>query len=122
MDGLDSVPGIIIIGATNCIENIDPALRRSGRFDQELYFPMPTKEARKDILRVMTLSWTQRPSSTFLDHLADITNGFCGADLQTLCSEAVKRCTKRYIGNTNKISRKRKINSSGLKVMEIWLF
>jgi hypothetical protein len=39
MDGLDSVPGVIVIGATNRIESVDPALRRAGRFDRELYFP-----------------------------------------------------------------------------------
>lgn len=52
MDGLDSKPGVIVIGATNRIEAIDPALRRAGRFDKELYFPLPGVEARREILQV----------------------------------------------------------------------
>lgn len=52
MDGLDSKPGVVVIGATNRIEAIDPALRRAGRFDKELYFPLPGLEARKEITQV----------------------------------------------------------------------
>lgn len=52
MDGLDNTPGVIVIGATNRIENIDQALRRAGRFDRELYFPLPTLEGRKEIIQV----------------------------------------------------------------------
>lgn len=52
MDGLDSKPGVIVIGATNRIEAIDPALRRAGRFDKELYFPLPGIDARKEIIQV----------------------------------------------------------------------
>lgn len=51
MDGLDAVPGVIVIGATNRIEAIDPALRRPGRFDKELYFPLPSTQARKEIIQ-----------------------------------------------------------------------
>ncbi|XP_030762071.1 ATPase family AAA domain-containing protein 2-like, partial [Sitophilus oryzae] len=50
MDGLDNKPGLIVIGATNRIEAIDPALRRPGRFDKEMYFPLPGVEARREIL------------------------------------------------------------------------
>lgn len=52
MDGLDSKPGVIVIGATNRMDAIDPALRRAGRFDKKLYFPLPGLEARKEILQV----------------------------------------------------------------------
>lgn len=54
MDGLDNNSEIIVIGATNRLEAIDPALRRPGRFDRELYFPLPCYIARKDILSVWT--------------------------------------------------------------------
>lgn len=53
MDGLDNKPGVIVIGATNRIEAIDPALRRPGRFDKELYFPLPGSQSRKEILEVL---------------------------------------------------------------------
>lgn len=52
MDGLDNNSEIIVIGATNRLDSIDPALRRPGRFDRELYFPLPCYTARKDILSV----------------------------------------------------------------------
>lgn len=52
MDGLDNKPGLIVIGATNRIDAVDPALRRPGRFDKELYFPLPGVEARRQILEV----------------------------------------------------------------------
>lgn len=52
MDGLDNNSEIIVIGATNRLDAIDPALRRPGRFDRELYFPLPCYAARKDILSV----------------------------------------------------------------------
>ena len=55
MDGLDNMPGVIVIGATNRIDAIDPALRRPGRFDRELYFPLPSVKARKEILQVITI-------------------------------------------------------------------
>lgn len=51
MDGLDSMPGVIVIGATNRIEAVDPALRRPGRFDKELYFPLPSTQGRKEIFQ-----------------------------------------------------------------------
>lgn len=54
MDGLDEMPGVIVIGATNRIEAIDPALRRPGRFDKELYFPLPSTQARKEIIQART--------------------------------------------------------------------
>lgn len=53
MDGLDNMPGVVVIGATNRIDAIDPALRRPGRFDRELYFPLPTTIGRKEILEVL---------------------------------------------------------------------
>lgn len=52
MDGLDSINGVVVIGATNRLDTLDPALRRPGRFDKELYFPMPSTEARKEIIQV----------------------------------------------------------------------
>lgn len=52
MDGLDNKPGVVVIGATNRIDALDPALRRPGRFDREIYFPLPSVNARKEILQV----------------------------------------------------------------------
>ncbi|KAL1512788.1 hypothetical protein ABEB36_002318 [Hypothenemus hampei] len=95
MDGLDNKPGVIVIGATNRIESIDPALRRPGRFDKELYFPLPGTVARREILEVHTASWKHKPTPELLTNLVEVTSGFSGADLQALCSEAIIQCLKR---------------------------
>ncbi|KAG7204579.1 hypothetical protein KM043_005000 [Ampulex compressa] len=91
MDGLENNSEIIVIGATNRIDAIDPALRRPGRFDRELYFPLPGYNGRKDILSVHIKSWKQKPPQKFLAYLASKTIGYCGSDLQALCAEAVEK-------------------------------
>ncbi|OUM56700.1 hypothetical protein PIROE2DRAFT_49293, partial [Piromyces sp. E2] len=53
MDGLDKRGQVVVIGATNRIDSIDPALRRPGRFDREFYFPLPNIEARKKLLKLI---------------------------------------------------------------------
>lgn len=95
MDGLDETDGVVVLGATNRLDAIDPALRRPGRFDKELYFPMPCARSRREILEVHTKGWKQRPSSEVLDRLAELTAGYSGSDLQALCADAVICCAKR---------------------------
>ncbi|XP_068617633.1 LOW QUALITY PROTEIN: ATPase family AAA domain-containing protein 2-like [Battus philenor] len=95
MDGLCDRGEVIIIGATNRLDAVDPALRRAGRFDRELYFPTPHAAARRDILDIYTREWRPRPSEDTLDHIADITSGYGGSDLKALCSEAVLRALRR---------------------------
>ncbi|VDK85575.1 unnamed protein product [Litomosoides sigmodontis] len=90
MDGLDSRCEVVVIGATNRIDAIDPALRRPGRFDRELSFHLPHKNARMEILKIHTSSWdTNRPSGDMFKWLSERTSGYCGADLKSLCTEAV---------------------------------
>jgi hypothetical protein len=88
MDGLDSRGDVVVIGATNRIDNIDPALRRPGRFDREFVFPLPSKPAREVILQIQTQSWPRKPSAELISSLADQAEGYCGADLKALCTEA----------------------------------
>ncbi|XP_063905374.1 ATPase family AAA domain-containing protein 2-like isoform X2 [Zophobas morio] len=117
MDGLDSVAGVIVIGATNRIESVDPALRRPGRFDRELYFPLPSTEARKEILQVHMQTWRHKPANTFLSYLAALTTGFCGSDLQALCAEALLCAMKRQYPNIQKCPLgKVKIEASELRI------
>ena len=70
MDGLENTKAnpVFILGATNRLDSIDPALRRPGRFDRELCVPLPNQAARFEILKVHTKSWPQdsRPTETFL--------------------------------------------------------
>ncbi|VDO62531.1 unnamed protein product [Haemonchus placei] len=90
MDGLDSRGEVVVIGATNRLDTLDPALRRPGRFDRELKFSLPDANARKQILTIHTAKWgTSQPDESTLTWLADGTSGYCGADLQYLCTEAV---------------------------------
>ncbi|CAG9838409.1 unnamed protein product [Diabrotica balteata] len=118
MDGLDSKPGVIVIGATNRIEAIDPALRRKGRFDKELYFPLPGVQARKEIIQVHTNNWKYKPPQKFIAELADVTPGYCGSDIQALCSEAVMYCLKRTYPNINCKGFNVKIEAASLRVEE----
>ncbi|XP_030627086.1 ATPase family AAA domain-containing protein 2B isoform X1 [Chanos chanos] len=95
MDGLDSRGEIVVIGATNRIDSIDPALRRPGRFDREFLFNLPDKKARKHILEIHTRDWNPRLAESFLDELAEKCVGYCGADLKALCTEAALAALRR---------------------------
>ncbi|CAL1262176.1 unnamed protein product [Larinioides sclopetarius] len=95
MDGLDNRGEIVIIGATNRLDAIDPALRRPGRFDRELLFPLPSYQAREQILRIITKDWIPPLSESLLSELAACTTGYCGADLKALCSEAALVALRR---------------------------
>lgn len=71
MDGLDNRGEIVVIGATNRLDSIDPALRRPGRFDREFLFNLPDKKARKHILQIHTRDWNPKLSDPFLGELAE---------------------------------------------------
>jgi len=96
MDGLKGRGQVIVIGATNRIEAIDPALRRPGRFDREIRIGVPDRNGRKEILQIHT---RRMPISedVDLDEIADITHGFTGADLAALCREAAMNALRRFL-------------------------
>ncbi|KAG5976932.1 hypothetical protein E4U55_007149 [Claviceps digitariae] len=113
MDGMDGRGQVIVIGATNRPDNIDPALRRPGRFDREFYFPLPDMEGRRSILNIHTKDWGLSPE--FMTSLAEKTKGYGGADLRALCTEAalnsiqrtypqIYNSTEKLIVDPNKIS------------------
>lgn len=93
MDGMDGRGQVIVIGATNRPDNIDPALRRPGRFDREFYFPLPDLDARKSIINIHTTDWGIDDS--FKTSLAHVTKGYGGADLRALCTEAALNAIQR---------------------------
>ncbi|CAN0891298.1 ATPase histone chaperone YTA7 [Linum grandiflorum] len=95
MDGLKSRGSVVVIGATNRPEAVDPALRRPGRFDREIYFPLPSVEDRGAILSLHTRRWPKPVSGALLKWIAHETVGFAGADLQALCTQAVIISLKR---------------------------
>jgi transitional endoplasmic reticulum ATPase len=96
MDGMVSRGNVIVIGATNMPEIIDPALRRPGRFDREIVIPVPNVDGRRAILRIHSRRMPLAPDVD-LDRLAAITHAFVGADLEVLCKEAGMVALRRYL-------------------------
>ena len=118
MDGLDNRGEIIVIGATNRIENIDPALRRPGRFDRELRFGLPTRDSRKDILNLHTKTWTPPIEPTLIEFLADKSIGYSGADLKGLCAEAALNALKRRYPQVYQTNQKLALDFDQIKIDE----
>ncbi|EMA53376.1 MULTISPECIES: AAA family ATPase [Halococcus] len=87
MDGLEDRGRVVVIGATNRVDAIDPALRRGGRFDREIEIGVPGEAGRREILDVHTRSMPLADDVS-LDRLAGRTHGFVGADLESLAVEA----------------------------------
>ncbi|KAI8320519.1 AAA-domain-containing protein [Martensiomyces pterosporus] len=87
MDGLKSRGRLVVIGATNLPNSLDPALRRPGRFDREISIDVPNQVARAKILRYYTQKMPTH-SDLDIDDVAESTNGYVGADLAALCREA----------------------------------
>ncbi|HDO19624.1 MAG TPA: AAA family ATPase [Thermoplasmatales archaeon] len=87
IDGLESMEGVIIIGATNRPDIIDPGLIRPGRFDRLLLVPAPDKAARLEILKIHTRGMPLAKDVS-LEELAERTDGYSGADIEALCREA----------------------------------
>jgi transitional endoplasmic reticulum ATPase len=86
MDGLKSRGKVIVIGATNRVNSIDPALRRPGRFDREIVINVPGKPGRLSILKIHTRGMPLYKVK--LEEIASVTHGFVGADLEALCKES----------------------------------
>jgi len=96
MDGLQSRGKVIVIGATNRPNSIDPALRRPGRFDREIEIGVPNKKGRLQILKIHTRNMPLT-KDVDLNALADITHGFVGADIAALAKEAAMVVLRRVL-------------------------
>ena len=96
MDGLKGRGKLIVIGATNIPDAMDPALRRPGRFDREIRIDAPDRKGRKEILQIHTRGMPLSDDCD-LDQLAEITYGFVGADLAALAREAAMSALRRYL-------------------------
>jgi transitional endoplasmic reticulum ATPase len=96
MDGMVPRGHVVVIGATNILEKVDPALRRPGRFDREIGIPVPNAEGRLAILRIHSRRMPLSPDVN-LERLAQITPGFVGADLEAFCKEAGMVAFRRYL-------------------------
>ena len=118
MDGMVSRGNIIVIGATNRPNAIDPALRRPGRFDREIEIGVPDRQGRYEILQIHTRNMPLA-KDVDLQRLADISHGYTGADLLSLCREAAMKALRRYLPETN--LEEEKIPPETLEKMEVKL-
>ncbi|XP_073488315.1 ATPase family AAA domain-containing protein 2 [Aquarana catesbeiana] len=116
MDGLDSRGEIVVIGATNRLDSIDPALRRPGRFDREFLFSLPDRDARLQILKIHTKEWNPQPSETFLQELAEKCVGYCGADIKSLCAEAALCALRKRYPQIYTTTEKLQLDVSSIKM------
>jgi transitional endoplasmic reticulum ATPase len=96
MDGLNQRQNVIVIAATNLPNVLDPALRRPGRFDREIAIPIPDRHGRLEVLEIHSRGMPLA-EDVEMAHLADITHGFVGADLEALCREAAMICLRRLM-------------------------
>jgi transitional endoplasmic reticulum ATPase len=96
MDGLVERGQVVVIGATNMPELVDPALRRPGRFDREITIGVPDRAARRQILGIHSRRMPLGPDVD-LEQMAEITHGYVGADLEVLCKEAGMVALRRLV-------------------------
>jgi transitional endoplasmic reticulum ATPase len=96
MDGMSTRGKVVVIGATNRVNAIDPALRRPGRFDREIEIGVPDRNGRLEILQIHTRGMPLAKDVN-LEKLADISHGFVGADLQSLSKEAAIGALRRIL-------------------------
>ncbi len=99
MDGLNSRGKVVVIGATNRVNSIDPALRRPGRFDREIEIGVPDKNGRLAVLKIHSRGMPLG-KNVDLDKISAMTHGFVGADLESLTKEAAINVLRK---NINKI-------------------
>ncbi len=101
MDGLSGRGQVIVIGATNREDAIDPALRRPGRFDREIEIGVPDRDGRMEVLQIhargMPIEGESEDREALLTEMARITHGFVGADLAALVREAAMKTLRRYL-------------------------
>ncbi|HJJ32210.1 MAG TPA: CDC48 family AAA ATPase [Methanocorpusculum sp.] len=99
LDGLEELKNVIIIGATNRPDMIDPALMRPGRLEQHIFVPPPDAEGRKQILEVYLKGVKEMISEDVdVEKLVSATEGFVGADLEALVREAKMTAIREFIG------------------------
>lgn len=96
MDGMQERGQVIVLGATNRPESLDPALRRPGRFDREIEIGVPNAEGRLEILQIHTRGMPLSDDIN-LQELASELHGYTGADIKALCREAAMKALRRYL-------------------------
>ena len=118
MDGLNERGNVIVLGATNRPESVDPALRRPGRFDREFEISVPNEDGRLEILQIHTRGMPLADDVDLKD-LASELHGYTGADIKSLCREAAMKSIRRYLPEIDLETEK--IPSEVLQSMQIKL-
>src|SRR3989338_7708319 len=114
LDGLKSRGKIIVIGATNIPNSLDPALRRPGRFDREIELGVPNKDGRKEILQIHTCGMPL-DKKVDLDKISEITYGYVGADIAALCKESAMHALRRILPELGVMKEDKPIGNDLLK-------
>ena len=115
MDGMGGRGDVIVIGATNREDSIDPALRRPGRFDREIEIGVPNVKGRKSILEVHTRDMPLA-EDVKIDEIAAMTQGFVGADLASLARESAMKCLSKHM---SKLDLDKPVPQSTLEAMKV---
>ena len=118
MDGLTERGNVIVLGATNRPDSVDPALRRPGRFDREMEISVPNADGRLEVLQIHTRGMPIG-DDVELKILASELHGYTGADMKSLCREAAMKSIRRYLPKIDLETEK--IPSKVLQSMEIKL-
>lgn len=118
MDGLTDRGNVIVLGATNRPDSVDPALRRPGRFDREVEISVPNDDGRLEILQIHTRGMPIAEGIDLKELSADL-HGYTGADIKSLCREAAMKAIRRYLPEIDLESER--IPSEVLQTMEIKL-
>ncbi len=117
MDGLNNRGNVVVMGATNRPNSLDPALRRPGRFDREISFGVPNQKGRLVILKIHTRNMPLNKSIN-LKEISRLTHGFAGADLEALAKEAAMHSLRRILPELN-MKDKGKISEENLNKIRI---
>jgi len=96
MDGLTDRGNVIVLGATNRPDSVDPALRRPGRFDREMEISVPNADGRLEVMEIHTRGMPIAKDVNLKELSSDL-NGYTGADMKSLCREAAMRSIRRYL-------------------------
>lgn len=103
MDGINSTGELVVIGATNRPDVLDPALLRPGRFDRLIYVKLPDLQARKHILKINLSKLSLDPSleiDELVDELSYRTKGYSGAEIEAICRESALRSISQFISSS----------------------
>jgi len=118
MDGLTDRGNVIVLGATNRPDSVDPALRRPGRFDREIEVSVPNVDGRLEILQIHTRGMPIA-EDVELRRLAAELHGYTGADIKSLCREAALKAIRRFLPEIDLETEK--VSAEILQSMEITL-